>query len=87
MIIMVLIGGKGTLLGPLVGALLVTLMEEYLREAQELRMSIFGLIVMLVVLFLPKGLMGFLTLRRERREEEGEAPGSAPRVQPQGGAA
>jgi len=67
MIIMVLIGGKGTLLGPLVGALVVTLAEEYLREFQELRLSIFGLVVMLVVLFLPKGLMGFLTLRRERR--------------------
>ncbi|MDB6049609.1 MAG: branched-chain amino acid transporter permease [Pseudomonas sp.] len=74
MIIMVLIGGKGTLLGPLVGALLVTLLEEYLREAQELRMTVFGLIVMLVVLFLPKGLMGFLTLRREQREDPIASP-------------
>ncbi|TWI56769.1 amino acid/amide ABC transporter membrane protein 2 (HAAT family) [Pseudomonas duriflava] len=86
MIIMVLIGGKGTLLGPLAGALLVTLMEEYLREAQELRMSIFGLIVMLVVLFLPKGLMGFLTLRRERHAGNAELTGNAQRIQPQGGA-
>ena len=45
MIIVVLVGGKGTLVGPLVGALLVTLLEEYLREAKELRLSIFGLIV------------------------------------------
>lgn len=86
MIIMVLIGGKGTLLGPLVGALLVTLMEEYLREAQELRMSIFGLIVMLVVLFLPKGLMGFLTLRRERHTGKAEYADDIQRIQPQGGA-
>jgi branched-chain amino acid transport system permease protein len=60
MIIMVLIGGKGTLVGPLVGALLVTLLEEYLREAKELRLSIFGLAVIAIVLFLPRGLMGFL---------------------------
>jgi branched-chain amino acid transport system permease protein len=69
MIIMVLVGGKGTLLGPLLGALLVTLLEEYLREAKELRLSIFGLAVMVVVLFMPRGLMGFLLHRREQRAE------------------
>jgi branched-chain amino acid transport system permease protein len=69
MIIMVLVGGKGTLLGPLLGALLVTLLEEYLREAKELRLSIFGLAVMAVVLFMPRGLMGFLLRRREQRAE------------------
>jgi branched-chain amino acid transport system permease protein len=67
MIIMVLIGGKGTLVGPLIGALLVTFLEEYLREAKELRLSIFGLAVIAIVLFLPQGLMGFAGRRRERR--------------------
>ncbi|MDO8299519.1 branched-chain amino acid ABC transporter permease [Lacisediminimonas sp.] len=66
MIIVVLVGGKGTLVGPVVGAVLITLLEEYLREAKELRMSIFGVIVMLIVLFMPNGLMGFLHQRRER---------------------
>lgn len=82
MIIMVLIGGKGTLVGPLIGALLVTFLEEYLREAKELRLSIFGLAVIAIVLFLPRGLMGFITQRREAR---GTAPaaatGSAPTTQ------
>lgn len=67
MIIMVLIGGKGTLVGPLIGALLVTFLEEYLREAKELRLSIFGLAVIAIVLFLPRGLMGFISQRREAR--------------------
>jgi branched-chain amino acid transport system permease protein len=75
MIIMVLVGGKGTLVGPLVGALLITLLEEYLREVKELRMSIFGLIVMAIVLFLPRGLMGFLASRRELRAD-GQAMGA-----------
>jgi branched-chain amino acid transport system permease protein len=69
MIIMVLVGGKGTLLGPLLGALLVTFLEEWLREAKELRLSIFGAAVMAVVLFMPRGLMGFLLRSRERRAE------------------
>jgi branched-chain amino acid transport system permease protein len=67
MIIMVLIGGKGTLVGPLIGALLVTFLEEYLREAKELRLSLFGLAVIAIVLFLPRGLMGFVARRRETR--------------------
>ena len=75
MIIMVLVGGKGTLLGPLVGAVLATGLEEYLRDAQELRLSIFGLAVIAIVLFLPRGLMGFLARRGERRAP---APRGAP---------
>ena len=78
MIIVVLVGGKGTLVGPLIGALLVTLLEEYLREAKELRLSIFGLIVVAIVLFLPRGLMGFLTARRERRGDQQAASPAAP---------
>lgn len=69
MIIMVLVGGKGTLLGPLLGALLVTFLDEWLREAKELRLSIFGAAVMAVVLFMPRGLMGFMLRRREQRAE------------------
>jgi branched-chain amino acid transport system permease protein len=65
MIIMVLVGGKGTLVGPVIGPVVVVLLEEYLRDLQNLRLSIFGLIVMAVVLFLPTGLMGFLARRRE----------------------
>lgn len=65
MIIMVLAGGKGTLVGPVVGAAIVVLLEEYLRDFKELRFSIFGLMVIAVVLFLPRGLMGFITRRHE----------------------
>jgi branched-chain amino acid transport system permease protein len=43
----------------------VVLLEEYLRDFKELRFSIFGLIVMAVVLFLPRGIMGFVVRRRE----------------------
>lgn len=63
MIIIVLLGGKGSLVGPVVGAVIVTLLEEYLREFKEVRLSIFGLIVMAVVLFAPDGVMGFVRHR------------------------
>lgn len=63
MIIIVLLGGKGTLLGPIAGAIVVALLEEYLREFKELRLSLFGLIVMASVLFAPDGIMGFVQQR------------------------
>jgi branched-chain amino acid transport system permease protein len=80
MIIMVLVGGKGTLLGPILGALVVTLLEESLREAKELRLSIFGVAVMAVVLFMPRGLMGFLLHRREQRTKSVAGVESAERA-------
>lgn len=74
-IIMVLLGGKGTLLGPILGAVLVVLLEEYLRDFKELRLSIFGAIVVAVVLFMPRGIMGYLTRRREMHVRAEAAPG------------
>ncbi len=65
MIIMVLAGGKGTLVGPIVGAVIFVVLEEYLRDFKDLRFSIFGLIVIGVVIFLPRGLMGFVARRHE----------------------
>jgi branched-chain amino acid transport system permease protein len=66
MIIMVLLGGKGTLAGSVVGPVVVVLLQEFLRDAKELRLSLFGAIVCAVVLFLPGGIMGFLHRVRER---------------------
>jgi branched-chain amino acid transport system permease protein len=65
MIIMVLLGGKGTLVGVIIGPIVIVLLQEYLRDLQTLRLSIFGLIVMAIVLFLPNGVMGFVGRRRE----------------------
>jgi branched-chain amino acid transport system permease protein len=70
MIIMVLLGGKGTLVGPVIGAVAVTLLEEYLREAKELRLTLFGLIVMAVVLFAPQGVAGALYGRLRMRARQ-----------------
>ena len=87
MIIMVLAGGKGTLAGPVVGAAIVVFLEEYLRDFKELRFSIFGLIVVAIVIFLPRGLMGFIGRMPEifQRKAVGRADGhedELPRLQP-----
>jgi len=79
-IIMVLLGGKGTLVGPVVGSVAIVLLEELLRDFKELQLSVFGAIVIAVVLFLPRGLMGFLARRREPIERRAGAPRAAGEV-------
>jgi branched-chain amino acid transport system permease protein len=86
MIIMVLAGGKGTLSGPVVGAVIVVFLEEYLRDFKELRFSIFGLVVIAVVIFLPQGLMGFVARRRQPYSRKSDIPAGAATISnPAGG--
>jgi branched-chain amino acid transport system permease protein len=65
-LVMVVVGGKGTMVGPVVGALLVTFLPEQLRLVKELRLSIFGLALMLSVVLVPNGLVS-LWPRLQRR--------------------
>ena len=53
-------GGLGTLAGPVVGSFLLKFLSEYMRFLEQLRFLIFGLIIILGVIFLPEGLVGKL---------------------------
>lgn len=54
-IMMVVVGGRGTVWGPVIGAFIFTFLPEYLRLAEMLRISIFGMILIFMVLFIPDG--------------------------------
>jgi len=56
-LVMVVLGGKGTIFGPVVGALIFTFLPEYLRFAKDLRLPIFGLILIMGIVFLPRGII------------------------------
>lgn len=60
MLMMVVLGGKGSVLGPVLGAIAIAASLEYLRFISEVRLTVFGLLLILVVLFLPNGLTGLL---------------------------
>ena len=64
-LIAVLVGGTGTLWGPVLGAALFVLVSEWLRALQEYRFVIFGVVLLLVVLFMPGGV--FPALRKMAR--------------------
>jgi branched-chain amino acid transport system permease protein len=59
MVIMVVAGGKGTLAGPLVGAVLFTVLPEALRAATswQWQMLAYGVILVVLVFFLPRGIV------------------------------
>ncbi len=54
---MVIVGGMGTLIGPVWGAILLTLLPELLRSIGDLRLIIYGLALTLVVMIMPGGLV------------------------------
>ena len=58
--IMVLVGGMGTLFGPLFGAAAYLLFEEVISGWTQHWMVIFGPLLVILVLFAKKGLWGFL---------------------------
>ena len=55
---MVVIGGLGTIRGPIFGALLISSLPELLRFADDYRELVYGLLLVLMVRFMPEGLIG-----------------------------
>jgi len=55
---MVYIGGQGTLIGPIIGAVFFVLLREWLAlNLGEYHLIVFGVLFILVVLFLPGGIV------------------------------
>ncbi|QIM50053.1 branched-chain amino acid ABC transporter permease [Pusillimonas sp. DMV24BSW_D] len=56
--VMVLLGGMGNYLGATLGAIVFTLLPELLRELQDWRMTIFGSLLVILMIVRPWGLIG-----------------------------
>ena len=68
MMAMVIVGGMGTMVGPVIGAIVLTFLPELLRGFGELRLMIYGVALTLVVLFMPGGIIqALLSLRNRMR--------------------
>jgi branched-chain amino acid transport system permease protein len=69
-IIMIVIGGLGSITGSVLGAVLYIVMTEGLREAAQYRMVLFSLLLIIIMIVRPQGILGhrefasFLTRRR-----------------------
>lgn len=56
-ILAVILGGSGTLAGPVVGAFLVVALPEYLRVADTLRLVVYGALLIVTTIYMPKGVV------------------------------
>ena len=57
---MVLVGGTGSIVGSVLGAITLTALPEYFRQFPGMDELFFGIVIVLVLLFLPKGLVSLL---------------------------
>ncbi len=63
-IAMALLGGRTPVAGPILGAFVLTALPHVIEFSAELRILIYGLILILTILLLPNGVMGIVTRRR-----------------------
>lgn len=59
-LLMIVFGGMGTILGPVIGAGLLVSLPEFLRSMADYRMLIYGALLVLVILFMPQGILGMV---------------------------
>ncbi|MCC8163521.1 MAG: branched-chain amino acid ABC transporter permease [Lachnospiraceae bacterium] len=57
-ITMLLFGGSGNLVGPILGAAVITIIQEGLQFLADYRMLIYGIVLLLIILFQPQGIAG-----------------------------
>ena len=66
-LLMVILGGAGTLLGPAVGAMLIVLLENLISTYTERWVTVLGIIYVLVALLAPNGIAGLIASLRKQR--------------------
>lgn len=57
----VVLGGMGSLFGPIIGAVILTTVPEVLRDFQGIQEVLFGAVLAIVAIFMPNGIAGALT--------------------------
>ena len=77
-LLMIVMGGIGHIWGGVIGAVIVTIVFDLTREWQQYQLIVFGMVVVLTVLYLPRGIGGlidrylarrrFVAIRRARRD-------------------
>jgi branched-chain amino acid transport system permease protein len=77
-VVWMIVGGSGTLFGPILGAAFLTVVREELSIYWEHYLLVVGVIVILCVSYAPKGIMGLLKLWLDRGPEN--SPAAAPAI-------
>jgi len=76
-LIYVMIGGVGTIVGPIIGTLLFVTIPETLHVAAEFRLLLYGLILIVMIIYLPRGIVGWVKDLRGRKTKQEVAWGQS----------
>ncbi len=66
-VVMVILGGMGSTLGVVVAAVVLTVLNEYLRDMEQYRMIVFSLILIVMMIVRPQGLLPNVVLERRKK--------------------
>jgi branched-chain amino acid transport system permease protein len=83
---MLILGGEGSILGAILGAVIVTFLPEWLRPLGDGYLTFFGVLLLLILVFLPRGLMSLLPMAQSRRFRAGHGAASIGGDKPEGAA-
>lgn len=67
---MVLLGGRESVVGPVIGAFILTALPHVINFTAEVRLMLYGLILILTILLLPQGIAGTIAKLRRRAQAE-----------------
>lgn len=59
-LLVVVIGGSGTLAGPIVGAIILTVLPELFKTSPDIKLFFYGLLLIVITILMPDGIMGKL---------------------------
>ncbi|HEY5893190.1 MAG TPA: branched-chain amino acid ABC transporter permease [Chthoniobacterales bacterium] len=71
-VVMVILGGMGSTVGVTLAAILLTILNEFLREFEQYRMVVFALLLIIMMILRPQGLLG--GVRLPKRKPKSSAP-------------
>lgn len=76
-LVMVVLGGMGSITGSIIAAIILTFLPELLRDFSDYRLLIYALVLLLMMLFRPTGLLGTreFSLFRKRAKEDVKTSG------------
>jgi len=70
LLIMVLVGGSRSFIGVIIGAALLSILPDLLRMTNELRLLLFGVILLFLIIYMPKGIGGIVSLKKPKGRKE-----------------
>jgi branched-chain amino acid transport system permease protein len=77
--IVAMLGGAGTLFGPIIGSIVLEIAAEIFKNIfKEAHLLIYGVLIVVVILFLPEGIMGTISNKLRLFKKAPAAPSAAP---------